>query len=1000
VPKSIETLVSFSAGEWSPTLTSRVDQQKYRAACIQLRNMLCLKTGPATRRPGTQFIAPAASIPVPGNYAVRLQDFQFSVNTTFILEFGEGYIRFYSNGQQVTLSSAPTWVAAQTYHVSDYVEDPTDSNNIYRCVADVSDSTPPHSSGSWVKQSIYQVSSPYDATIGLAGITATEVFQLQFCQINDVVYIVHPNHPRYKLTRNADTDWTMEVVVDTVPALLDQNATDTVIASSATQGTTNLDANAPSWTAGFLYEPGNSVSAAILSSQLVVGNFYIIAIVGTTDWTLVGAASNTVNLGFVATGTTTGSGEAIALYACLKSHVSTTFTADLSAGNWASQPIFLPAHVGAYWELSYLRDAAYVEYTGVAATGFDAGTSATITAFGDWEVRTYGVWSADIAVQASTDGGVTWQQVRQLTGRNDRNANISGTAVKAQLYRIVVSNVSVPPVPGATNPRIVFECVDAFLFGIVQITSVQDAWHATANVITQLPVANAWVSGKQYFAEDRVGYNGVNYIALNDVTGSTPPPDDPTNWEADGYPTPYWSEGAWSGVRGYPRAITAFQQRVWCGFTAYEPQRVWGTQTGDIENWDLGDQTNATDAVAFDLDAVGDGSGVWLQAQDSLFAGFVSAEWVVSSSDPTAAIGPTSVTAHRQSRWGSNPNIAARVVGDALVFVQRQAFSMRQMLFSIATNKYMSQDLTALSDTILNSGALQLAYQQQGQKNGFLWATTANGELVAMTYELDQEIFGWSRHFTGVEAGDVFESVASIPGKGTDDDEVWVVVHRVVNGSGVRYVERLNPINWYNSPNAVPGSPSYPADKNSAFYVDAGVTYQNPGSATFTGLSHLEGRTVAVFYNGADYGRYVVAGGEVTVDNFESASTPPDAYAHIGLPFQSTLQPMNLDVDVHTGVTKGIIKKVTGLTISFYDTLACKFSNGSFDANGNLVFREIVFRDGSNPFAEVPLFTGDKQIRDFPGGYGLQIPVILYTDGPLPLTVLSVAVDYGLSGQP
>lgn len=998
--KSIETLVSFSAGEWSPTLTSRVDQQKYRAACLQLRNMLCLKTGPATRRPGTQFIAKTKQLPSFLHGCARLQEFQFSVNTTFILEWGDFYVRFYSNGQQVTIDSAPLWVSGQTYHKNDYVEDPGDSNNIYRCYSDVINSTTePHLDGAhWQQQTIYELLTPYSAEVlGVNNLAETEVFQLQFCQINDVVYICHPSHPRYKLTRHADTDWTLEEVVDTVPALLDQNATDTVIASSATMGTTNLDANAPAWQTGVLYEPGNSISASILGSQLVVGNYYLIAVVGTTDWTLVGAPSNTFGVGFIATGTTTGNGQAIALYQCVASHVSGTFALDYSSGSWAEQKVWLPEHVGSYWELSYLRDAAYVEYTGVAATGFAAGTSATITAFGDWEVRTYGVWSADIAVQASTDGGQTWSQVRQLTGRNDRNANIAGTAVKAQLYRIVVSNVSVPPTPGATNPRIVFECVDAFLFGIVRITAVQDAWHATAEVITQLTVANAWVSGKQYFANDRVGYNGVNYIALNDVTSSTPPPSDPTNWDADGYPTPYWSEGAWSGVRGYPRAITAFQQRVWCGFTAFEPQRVWGTQTGDIENWDLGDQSNSTDAVAFDLDAVGDGSGVWLQAQDALFAGFVSAEWVIASSDPTQAIGPTSVTAHRQSRWGSNPNIAARVVGDALVFTQRQAFSLRQMLFSIATNKYMSQDLTALSDQILNGGALQIAYQQQGQKNGFLWATTANGELVAMTYELDQEIFGWSRHFTGVESGDAFESVAVIPGKETDNDEVWVVVRRMVGGNSIRYVERLNPVNWYNSSNAVPGAAGFPADKNQAYYVDAGVTYENPSSATFTGLDHLEGRTVAVCYNGQDYGRYVVAGGEVTVDNFEQAGTPPNAYAHIGLAFSSTVQPMNLDVDVHTGVTKGIIKKVTGITLSFFDTLACKFTDGSGRTGST---REIIFRDANNPFAETPLFTGDKQVRDFPGDYGLQIPVILYTDGPLPLTVLSVAIDYGLSGVP
>ena len=965
MPKSIESLVSFSAGEWSPYLTSRVDQQKYRAACLQLRNMFCLKTGPATRRPGTQFIAPAKTIALPGYYAIRLSDFQYSIDTTFILEWGFHYLRFYSNGAQVTVSSAPIWVTGTTYTRNTYVEDPGDSNNIYRCFSDVTGSTQPHSDFThWVKQTIYELYTPYDAIpSGYAGLSASEVFQLQFCQINDVVYIVHPLHPRYKLTRLSDTNWTLAPVVDTVPALLDQSATDTTISSSATTGTTSLTVKAPGWFTATYYEVANSIVQNAVTP------------------------ANPSGLDVI--------------YNCVVAHTSGTFLTDLANGDWQAQAIFKAGHVGSYWELSYLRDAAYVEYTGTAASGFSVGTSATITAFGNWEVRSYGTWSADVAVQASSDGGVIWRQVRQITGRNDRNANITGKADVPQLYRIVVTNVAVPTTPGSTDPRIVFECVDAFLFGIVQITAVTDALHATATVVTQLTVANAWVSGKQYFSGERVGYSGINYIALNSVTSATPPPSDATNWLADGYPTPYWSEGAWSDVRGYPRAITAFQQRIWCGFSTYEPQRAWGTQVGDIENWNMGDQTLATDGLAFDFDAVGDGSGVWLQSQDALFAGLVSAEWVISSSDPTLSIGPTSVTAHRQSKWGSNTNIQAKVVGDALIFAQRQGLSIRQMLFSFSANKYMSQDITALSDQILNQGAYQMAYQQQGQKNGFLWATTAGGELVAMTYELDQEIYGWSRHttgpnFIGLPTDDRFESVACIPGKDGDDDEVWVIVSRKIGTNFFRYVERLNPANWYNSINSVAGAPGYPADKNSAYYVDAGVTYQDPTTNVFTGLDHLEGRTVTVAINGQDYGTYVVASGSITVPNYTfNGIYTPHTIANIGLPFKSTVQPMNLDVDVHTGVTKGLIKKVTGITVDFKDTLACKFTDGSGRAGS---VRDIIFANAATPFAETPLFTGSKQIRDFPGDYGLSIPVILYTDGPLPLTVLSVSIDYGISG--
>lgn len=1047
MPKSIESLVSFSAGEWSPTLTSRVDQQKYRSACIQLRNALALKTGPATRRPGTEFKGKCKVIPG-GDYCARTEEFQYSVDTTFMLEWGNNYVRFYSNGAQVQVNVAtlPFWNEAVAYKIGDFVQH--DSLPWY-CIAPVTvpvspppfNPLPQFDPTHWVQQSIYEVPTPYNALV-TTDLPSTEVYQLTFTPINDEIYICHPKHPRAKLVRFADVNWVYQVVLDLVPPLLDENATDTTISASATSGSTNLTASAPTWLTGIYYDIGSSVIATTTAGSFVIGQTYIIASIGTTDFTLIGAASNTVGLQFVATGfgSPGTTGTATAIYVCTFPNVSGDFQTDLAAGKWQQTTIFQPLHVGAFWELAYLRGSTYVEYDGDATTGFAAGTSATITAFGAWEVHSYGVWSADVEIQASANGGETWETVRKITGRNDRNVDVDGTAVQARLYRIVVSNVAEPPTMGVTAPRLVFECVDAFLYGIVQITAVTDAYHATANVITQLTVADQWVSGTAYSVGDRVGYNGVNYICTTATSGSTAPPSDPSEWNPDGWPTIYWSEGAWSAVRGYPAAMSAFEQRVWCGFTSFQTQRIWGTQINDIENWDLGDQTLATDSVVFDLDAVGDGAICWMQAQDSLFIGMVQAEWIVARADATNAISPTNITAHRQSRWGSNVNIPAIVVGDALVFAQRQAFSVRQMLYSVVTAKYMSQDLTALSEQIMNGGALQLTYQKQGNKNGFLWATTANGELVAMTYELDQEVFGWSRHYTGLGIDAGFESVCSISGKGTADDEVWVVVKRMVNGQAVRYVERINPVNWQTVIPQPGQTPGYGADKNQAFYVDAGITYVNPTSNVFGGLSHLAGRTVAVCINALDYGRFTVtqnagtfitgntyqiisvgttdftlvgaaantvgltfvatgpgsgsgaAGGDITVPDFQPDPTV-EIFANIGLPFTSTIQPMNLDVDVHTGVTQGIKKKVTGVFIALLNTLGCKVGDG-------VRYKELIFRQASSPLGEIPLYSDTYEVRDFAGEYGLKIPVIIFTDGPLPLTVLGVAVSYNPSGTP
>src|ERR1700753_2960834 len=98
--KGLHNQVTFAGGEWSPKLDARVDQQKYGSAMRQQLKMISFKTGGLTRRPGTQMIAPGQYANSPGNnYSIRLIPSIFSPDTTFMLEFGDHYIRFCSNGE-------------------------------------------------------------------------------------------------------------------------------------------------------------------------------------------------------------------------------------------------------------------------------------------------------------------------------------------------------------------------------------------------------------------------------------------------------------------------------------------------------------------------------------------------------------------------------------------------------------------------------------------------------------------------------------------------------------------------------------------------------------------------------------------------------------------------------------------------------------------------------------------------------------------------------------
>src|ERR1700761_7719512 len=94
---------SFNAGEWSPKLYARVDLAKYRSGAALLQNWYVDYRGGASTRPGTKYILQCFK----SSTQVRLLPFQASANVGYVLEFGDGYIRFFFDGAPV-LEAATT----------------------------------------------------------------------------------------------------------------------------------------------------------------------------------------------------------------------------------------------------------------------------------------------------------------------------------------------------------------------------------------------------------------------------------------------------------------------------------------------------------------------------------------------------------------------------------------------------------------------------------------------------------------------------------------------------------------------------------------------------------------------------------------------------------------------------------------------------------------------------------------------------------------------------
>ena len=96
--KQTFAFTNFTAGKLSPRLDGRTDLNKYYNGCKTLTNFTIQPHGGATRRPGTRFIHEVKS----SASGVRLIPFEFSTTQTYVMEFGNSYIRFYKDKGIIT----------------------------------------------------------------------------------------------------------------------------------------------------------------------------------------------------------------------------------------------------------------------------------------------------------------------------------------------------------------------------------------------------------------------------------------------------------------------------------------------------------------------------------------------------------------------------------------------------------------------------------------------------------------------------------------------------------------------------------------------------------------------------------------------------------------------------------------------------------------------------------------------------------------------------------
>ena len=427
-----------------------------------------------------------------------------------------------------------------------------------------------------------------------------------------------------------------------------------------------------------------------------------------------------------------------------------------------------------------------------------------------------------------------------------------------------------------------------------------------------------------------------------------------------------WRLGAFSDTTGHPSCVTFFEQRLVFAGTTNQPQTVFFSKSGDYENMDanIGGTVADDDAIIYTIASNQVNAIRFMTATRTLIIGTAGGEFTVSGGGTDNAITPTNILIKKQSNHGA-ANVDAIAVGNATLFLQRAKRKIRELAYNFDVDGYIAPDMTILAEHISEGGLTQLAYQQE--PNQIIYAVRGDGELVALTYQREQQVTAWHRHIFGGVFGSgnaVCESVAVIP---TDDTEyeVYVIVKRTINGVTRRFVEFINNFDFTET------------DNTTFNFLDSALAYSGSAVTTISGLDHLEGQTVSILANGATHPDKTVSNGSITLDR---SSTN----VKVGLSYSSILQTMRLDAGSQNGTSQGKTKRIYEITIRLYESVGVEVGE-SLDN-----MERIPFRTSSDPMDQgIPPFTGDKAV-EFRGNYDTDGFIFVRQTQPLPLTILSL----------
>jgi len=358
----------------------------------------------------------------------------------------------------------------------------------------------------------------------------------------------------------------------------------------------------------------------------------------------------------------------------------------------------------------------------------------------------------------------------------------------------------------------------------------------------------------------------------------------------------YSNAGALTDV-AIPASLGFFEGRFFFGGSDLTPTRVFGSGVDNIYDFNVRLLQPPGGPIQFDLNMRRFERIEHIASLERLLIFTDSSVWSIAGHQG-AALDANSIDAKVVEDIGCH-DVAPLTFDGVAIYARRKGFGARMVVPAQSLSGYQGVSVSDHAQHLFGYRIVDWCHQED--PFGLIWAVREDGKLLSGTLDKASGHVAWCEH----ETDGIVESICSVPED--EEDAVYIVVQRTVNGATARHIERMaSRLQWPDDPTI------------DEICLDSVITSTATPSDTISGLSTLIGEEVYATGQGlAVYGPFTVsAAGTITLPETPDANDGANLTIHVGRSYWCEMETL----DVAHSSARLQQKGVTRVGFEVYDS--------------------------------------------------------------------------------